>query len=182
MNNTIHDRVYKQELVSLREKAVYFFKLKRPGHREWAEDFGQFCVEKWLSGRCPYTSFEFLIIDYLRQYFIRDPKRRKKAKAEEELLSKIPLEKHKVFAPESIPTLFEEAFFKRYRMKERERSFVILFYEYGLTLKECGRVFGITESGMCVVKQKLFKRIENIRRKAHEKREKRVYLQSSIGV
>lgn len=57
-----------EHMMKRRKQAEIYFSKFWPNMPDHAEDFGSYCLEKWLGGRSCNTSFKFIAIDYFRKY------------------------------------------------------------------------------------------------------------------
>lgn len=112
---------------------------------EDSEDFGSYCVEKWLSGRHTATSFEFLSIDYFREYGVRYGKR-----GSVDLMSQ-PTRNHEADKPGGLDFLASKLrgcsrspLLRNKNLLREERATLILTYEWGLSAEEIADVFGVS--------------------------------------
>lgn len=138
-------------LIEERKKIEAFFRKRWRGiSDEEISDFGAYCVEQWLNGRSPKTSYEYLGIDYLRSFAHRYGTR-----GSSDMLSRPP--GLRVYSETGdVPQLGADSFeLRRFnessalrdrRLSERERIVLILHYEWGFTLKEIGDLLAVSES------------------------------------
>lgn len=133
-----------------KEQAEAYFKSRWRGIEEHISDFGQYCVEQWLSGRNPKTSYEYLGIDYLRSFAHRYG-----ARGSSDMLSRPPGLRMDPeagglaqFGADSVELgrFNESSLLRDPRIPQRQRIVLILYYEWGFNLKDIGDVMGVSES------------------------------------
>jgi hypothetical protein len=146
----MNEKMTDDELVKKKRQAEAFFQKRWKGQDQHVSDFGAYCVEQWLSGRNPGTSYEYLGIDYLRSFAHRYGTR-----GSSDMLSRPP--GLRVYSETGgLPQLgansvelrrFEESSLLRdRRLSQRHRIHLILYYEWQFDLKELGDVLGVSES------------------------------------
>lgn len=134
-----------------REQAeAYFRKIWPRLPPEDVSDFGAYCVEKWLSGRSTSTSYSHLGVDYLRKF-----KNRYGARGSSDLMAQPTRIKYDPTVGGLIQLGSDSFELRRFdessllrdrRLGQNERAILILLYEWELTEKEVGDVFGVSES------------------------------------
>lgn len=140
-----------EEIIKWKNSAEAYFKKAYPKLcEEHLSDFGAYCVEQWLSGRDPRTSREFLAIDYLRSF--ANCTRNGRLRFHASTAGAIP------FGPETdvderlgrdsheLGRFIESSALRDRRLSQKQRIVLILYYEWGLDLKEIGDVMGVSES------------------------------------
>lgn len=126
-------------IAKLKSAKNYFYYKYR--NREDSEDFIGYVAEQILNGRDSTTPNRILAIDYIRQIspYSRNERRR-------EIMEEFNrhLEEEKKCKENSDTFVFD--LIKIEDVQHIERAFVMLYYKFGLTCAEIGRVFGFTES------------------------------------
>lgn len=131
-----------------RDKVIAYFK------KHWkylstdhADDFGSWCVEKWLNGKGIESSFNHLAIDYLRNNFHFDEARKYTADAlasnKKAPIESIDLKYEGISALEGIE--FKEII-RQKKLSALERAIMILYYEWGFLDSEIADCFGMSEA------------------------------------
>lgn len=105
-----------------------FFMRRWGGKREDAEDFGSFCVERWLRGRHFSTDFEYLAIDFIRA----------KPKFVEEL------------PRDETTSLYEVSILDA--LDSFDRALLVLSSLWGMSENEIAHVFGLSASNVSKLK------------------------------
>lgn len=137
-------------MINKRKKVEAYFKKKYNQNEETVSDFGAYCVEQWLSGRHPETSFQYLAIDFLRQFAYRSGTR-----GSSDLMSQPTRRAYDTEAGGPIQFGADSAELRRYdessllyvgKIPIKRRIILILYYEWGFNLKEIGYLLGVSES------------------------------------
>lgn len=140
-----------EEIIKQREKAEAYFRRHYPREVEkHLSDFGAYCVEQWLTGRHPRTSYHYLAADFLRSFAHRT------RPCGDSSLDRSP--GRLWFGPEAdvelglgrdsaeLGRFIESSALRDPRLSERSRIILILFYEWGFNLKEIGDLLAVSES------------------------------------
>lgn len=138
------------EIVKKKGQAEGVFRKKWPQQaKDHVSDFGAYCVEQWLTGRHPETSYVYLGIDYLRSFAHRtracgDPS-----------IDRSPGRLR--FGPEAdvdfglgrdsveLGRFIESSALRDRRLPRRDRVILILYFQWEFTLGEIGDLFSMSE-------------------------------------
>lgn len=142
-----------EDLLERRSLAENWFRKKARKHKENTEDFGAYCVEQWLSGRDSRTDLDWLRIDYLRKHL---PKYGGRGSCDLSDQGNKRIQSHRDepgFVWEEIGNdsselkrYFESSLLRHTSCPKQERAYLILYYEWGLKVKEIADVHGTTEN------------------------------------
>lgn len=125
--------------------------------KEESEDFGSFCVERWMRGRDPL--FKYLATDFFRSSESLSNSGRNTELTKRQRPVKEPTEGEKtidVLPDDSIATKpYLSSDFKGW--EKWERAVWILYFEYGYCQKEIGYMFGVTKGAVLLWIKKLRK-------------------------
>lgn len=144
-----------EDLQKLQKRAKMFARQYMRGFQLEREDFPSYCVEKALERRFSVKApnMHWLIVDYLRESNGRD-----KNADHAPIMRKFSVEDlyvHKqrdawerfIKAPEVQESLLSEI--EKVRLYQNERIAMILYYGWGFSQKEIGKILQVTESRVC---------------------------------
>jgi len=134
----------------LKLKRAAFFVARKFQFEEYADDF---VGELWMrQSKNPRANTTQLFIDFLRDLFGRSRIKGKKDFKDPTRVGLLPLDavEHE---PWGMPKHMDTAVLLR-GLSERERVMTVLYFKWGMTEAEIGDVFGLSESGACLVLKK----------------------------
>ncbi len=142
----------------------YFLKTF-PHQSDHCSDFGSWCVEQWLTHKREVrTEARLMAIDFLRTFSHHHKDKTGHTRGSSDALN---VHATKVKKPEKCYTLgidsrelnrFENKhLFRHSSLSSLGRAYLILHFEWGLSLKEIGDVFGYGESRACQVLKEILK-------------------------
>lgn len=125
---------------------AYFKKHWKNQNRENISDFGAYCVDQWLSGRNIKTNWNFLAIDFLRQFSYRNGIR-----GSSDIMcstKRVKFDYEQAIGTDSaeLKRFIESSLLRDKRLSKSDRMVLILYYEWGFSLKEIGDVIGVSEA------------------------------------
>ncbi len=140
-----------EEIMKKREQAEAFFRSRYPRETErHLSDFGAYCVEQWLTGRDPRTSYHFLAVDFLRSFAHRTrpcgDSSLDRSPGRISLFPEADVELRLGGDSAELGRFVESSSLRDPRLPERSRIVLILYYEWGFNLKEIGDLFRVSES------------------------------------
>jgi len=139
--------------VGKRKSAERYFKKRwKSQPPESVSDFGAYCVEEWLTGRNISTHYFYLGVDYLRSHGVKLGGRGgKDAMQTPRRISyeSVDLAEKRLGADSYDLKRFQYSHALRSsELTRKERITLILYYQYGFTLKEIGDLFDLTGDSM----------------------------------
>jgi predicted DNA-binding protein YlxM (UPF0122 family) len=138
------------EIIKKRSQAEAVYRSKWPSRDQDVSDFGAYCVEQWLTGRHPETSYYFLGVDYLRSHAYRTGVRGSSDVLSQPTRISLYSEAggHVQHGTDSfeLGRFVESSALRDRRLSERERICLILYYEWKFDLKEIADLFSVSES------------------------------------
>jgi hypothetical protein len=128
----------KFNLKTSRRKAEIFFRIAYPKQSEEnVEDFGSYCVERWLDGRSIKIPFKFMAVDYLREFGMKVSIHGKSdvmSRPDNAELTELIEYDEKTFKKSDI--------LRHKKLSKDQRALLILYFEWGLNFKEIGDLWG----------------------------------------
>lgn len=136
-----------KQLGNLQKKAEFYFQKRWPSKKQYKEDFASFCALKWVQGKGLDTSLYRLGIDFLRTFTFGDG-----AHGISDVLGQDILQLDWALSAGSqsieLNRFINKDALRGDWLTERERTFLILFFEWGFTSKEIADVLGLSETRM----------------------------------
>lgn len=115
--------------------------------KEIRSDFGSYCVEQWLSGRSPKTSYRFLAIDFMRNQAGTDRSGDLLRQFNKQVGSGRTVELMRLeHGSRDIERFENYSVLWNAGLNLRERWVMTLYYIWGYSFEEIGKLIGVSES------------------------------------
>lgn len=173
------------KLLRRRDQAIRYFRKKFRGLDDFhAQEFGNYCVVAWISGKRPFegTKLEFLALDYYRERITAINQRGSTdvmvrfEDAGQTVFESMCEPREPIKNLENVMLTFDHPM-----INQIERAVLVLYYVWGLTLKEIGFVFNLTDGRIIALRDQATDKISNSLREERLKRSRFSFRQEDPG-